>query len=101
MYDIEVVGGGNIVQIGPDGLRYTLDNNTTRIFREKIRGGITMLGSEGFPVSIFFTFCTKCSSFSVYLTDIVRYFIDLRSIFDYSRVSAKYVPVRVSILRLF
>ena len=49
MYDIEVVGSGNIVQIGPDGLRYTLDNNSTRIFREKIRGGITMLRSKGIP----------------------------------------------------
>ena len=38
--------------MGPDGLHYTLDNNSTRIFREKIRGGITMLRSEGFPVFI-------------------------------------------------
>ena len=40
---------GSIVQMGPDGLHYTLDNNSTRIFREKIRGGITMCGSEGIP----------------------------------------------------
>jgi hypothetical protein len=37
------------VRVGAKGGSDTLDNNSTRIFREKIRGGITMLRSKGIP----------------------------------------------------